>query len=67
MVALNLNEGNLFVQGGGGGGGGVHPNKVRYGCVLSAKPRPGKISKRNLMPGQKSAQKPNERASFHEL
>ena len=48
------------------GGGGL-PNKCRYGCAASAKPRPGKISPRNLMPGQKSAQKPNDSASFHEL
>ena len=47
-------------------GGGL-PNKGRYGCAASAKPRPGKISPKNLMPGQKSAQKPNDRASFHEL
>ena len=43
------------------------PDKHRYGCALSAKPRPGKISPKILMPGQKSAQKPNDRASFHEL
>ena len=49
------------------GGGGRLPNKVRYGCAPGAKTRPGKISPKNLMPGQKSAQKPNDRASFHEL
>ena len=43
------------------------PNKGRYGCAASAKPRPGKISPNNLMPGQRSAQKPNDRTSFHEL
>ena len=36
----------------GGGGVGRLPNKDRYGCVVSAKPRPGKISQKNLMPGQ---------------
>ena len=51
----------------GGGGGGRLPNNCRYGCAASAKPRPGKISPKNLMPGQKSAQKLNDRASFHEL
>ena len=35
--------------------------------MVSAKPRPGKISPKKLMPGQKSAQKPNDQASFHEL
>ena len=52
------------------GGGGRLPNKGRYECAASAasaKPRPGKISPKNLMPGQKSAQKPNDRASFHEF
>ena len=33
------------------GEGGLH-NKGRYGCAASAKPRPGKISPKNLMPGQ---------------
>ena len=47
-------------------GGGL-PNKCRYGCAASAKPRPGKISQENLMPRQKSAPKPNDGASFHEL
>ena len=47
-------------------GGGL-PNKGRYGCAGSAKPRPGKISQKNLMPGQKSAHKPNDRASFHDF
>ena len=54
------------MSGGGGGGGGL-PNKGRYGCVASAKPRPAKISPKNLIPGQKSAQKPNDWANFHEL
>ena len=36
-------------------GGGRLPNKGRYRCAASAKPRPGKISQKNLMPGQKSA------------
>ena len=49
------------------GGGGRLPNKGRYGRAASAKPRPGNISPKNLMPGQKSAQKPNDWASFHEL
>ena len=31
---------------------------------MSAKARPGKISPKNLMPGQKSAQKPNDREVF---
>ena len=35
-----------------GGGGGL-PNKGRYGCAVSAKPSPGKISPQNLMPEQK--------------
>ena len=48
-------------------GGGRLPDKGRYGCAPSAKPRPGKISPKILMPGQKRAQKPNDRASFHEL
>ena len=46
----------------GGGGGGRLPKKGRYGCAASAKPTPQKT-----MPGQKSAQKPNDRASFHDL
>ena len=33
--------------------GGRLPNKGRYGCAASAKPRPGKISSKNLMPRQK--------------
>ena len=33
------------------GGGGL-PNKGRDRCAASAKPRPGKISQKNLMPGQ---------------
>ena len=33
--------------------GGRLPNRDRYRCVASAKPRPGKISPKNLMPGQK--------------
>ena len=48
------------------GGGGL-PNKGRYRCAASAKPRAGKISPKNLMPGQKSDQKPNDRASFHDF
>ena len=38
--------------------GGWLPNRCtcRYGCVVSAKARLGKISPKNLMPGQKSAQ-----------
>ena len=36
-------------------GGGQLPNKSRYGCVASAKPSPGKISQKNLMPGQITA------------
>ena len=36
-------------------------------CVASAKPRPGTISPKNLMPGQKSAEKPNDGASFHDF
>ena len=52
--------------GGGGGGGGELLNKGRYGSAASAKPRPDKISLKTLMPGQKSAQKPNDRACFHE-
>ena len=47
-------------------GGGL-PNKGGYGCAASAKPRPGKISQENPMPGQKSAQRPNDRATFREL
>ena len=47
------------------GGGGAVPNKGRYGCVASAIPWPGTISPKNLMPGQKSAQKPNDWASFY--
>ena len=38
-----------------GGGGGQLPNKGRYGCVVSAKPSPDKISPKNLMPGQITA------------
>ena len=36
-------------------GGGRLPNKGRYGCAVSAKPRarPGTISPKNLIPGQK--------------
>ena len=50
-----------------GGGGGRLLYKGRYGCTASAKPMPGKISPKNLISGEKSAQKPNDRASFHEL
>ena len=49
------------------GGGRRLPNKGRYRCAVSAKPRPGKICPKNLMPTQKSAQKPNDQASSHEL
>ena len=52
---------------GGGRGGGWRPNKGRYGYAVSAKPGPGKLSPKNLMIGQKSAQKPNDQASIHEL
>ena len=38
-----------------------------YGFAVSTKPRLGRISQENLMPGQKTAQKPNDLASFHEL
>ena len=48
-------------------GGGQLPNKGRYRCVASAKPRPGTISPKNLIPRQKSAQKPNDGASFHDF
>ena len=47
-------------------GRGRLPNEG-YGCSARAKPRLGKISQKNLMPGQQSAQNPNDRASFHEL
>ena len=36
-------------------------------CVASAKPKSGKTSPKNLMPEQNSAQKPNDRPSFHNL
>ena len=36
------------------GGGGL-PNKGRYRCAASAKPRLGKISPKYLMPGQKTS------------
>ena len=49
------------------GRGGRLSNIGRYGCAASTKPRPGTISPRNLMPGQKSAQKPYTRASFREF
>ena len=39
------------------GGGGRLPNKGRYGCAASSKPRPGTISPKNLMPGQKKCPK----------
>ena len=45
-----------------GGGGGLL-NKGRFGCSASTK----RISPKNLMPGQKSTQKPDDRASFREL
>ena len=47
---------NLKIEGG----------QRRYGFAASRKPRPGRISQENLMPGQKTAQKP-DLASFHEL
>ena len=53
----------MYYQKSGGGGGGL-PNKGSYGCAASAEPRPAKISPKNLMPGQKSAQKPNDREVF---
>ena len=34
-------------------GGGALPNKGRYGCAASAKPRSEAVSPKNLMPGQK--------------
>ena len=40
-------------------GGGQLPSKCRYGCAANAKSRSGKISQKNLMSGQKNAQKPN--------
>ena len=45
-------------------GGGLLPNKGRYRCAASAKLRLGKISPENLMPGQKSAQKPDDQEVF---
>ena len=48
------------------GAGRRLPNKGRYECAASAKPRLETISPQNLMPGQKSAQKPNDWASFHD-
>ena len=49
------------------GGGGRLPNKGRYGNAASAKPRPGTISPKTLCLGKKSAQKPNDGASFHDF
>ena len=49
------------------GGEGRLPGKGRYRCVASTKARPGKIFPKHLMPGQKVALKPNDKASFHEL
>ena len=46
----------LLISGGGGGGEAL-PNKGRYGCAASEKPKPGK----------KSAQRPNDGASFHDF
>ena len=40
------------------------PDKGMYGCAPSAKPGPGKISPKILMPGQKSAKKPNDGQVF---
>ena len=48
-------------------GGGQLANKGRYGCAASAKPRPGKTFPKIPMPEQKSAQKPDDWASFHKL
>ena len=44
--------------------GGRLPDKGMYGCAPSAKPRPGKISLKILMPGKKVPRKPNDRESF---
>ena len=57
-------------EGGGGGGGGN--SLIQVGMDVQrvhacTKPRPGKISPKNLMPRQKGVQKPNDWASFHEL
>ena len=44
---------NQEIYGTQGGGGGRFPNKGRYGCAASAKPRPDKIFPKNPMPRQK--------------
>ena len=49
------------------GGGGRLPNIGRYGCAASAKPSSSKISPKKPNVCSKSAQKPNNRASFREL
>ena len=54
LPSNNIFSGRSLKIEGGGGGGGQH----RYGCAVSTKPRPGKISQENLM---------NDWASFHEL
>ena len=46
-------------------GAGRLPNKGRYGCVASAKLRPGKISRKKTNARANNCQKPNDRASFH--
>ena len=56
MISPNV----LIIFPPGGGEGERLPNRGSYGCAVSAKARPGKISPKNLMPGQKSAQKPND-------
>ena len=38
-----------------------------YGCAVSAKYRPDKISPKTRCPSKNSAQNPNERTSFHQL
>ena len=67
MIPILLAFGEITHFEGGGGGGGQLPNKGWYGCAASAKPWLGTISPKNLMPGQKSAQKPNDGASFHDF
>ena len=42
---------------------GGPPNRGN-GCAVSTKARLGKISPKNFMPGQKSAQKPNDQDVF---
>ena len=52
---------------GGGGGGGNSLIKVGTDVRLVQNLGRPKFLQKNLMPGQKSAQKPNDRAIFHEL